>query len=183
MKAVVLLSKSFFPQHYRAGEPTYFKQKVLAELMKNPAIKIELTAPNGSEIKERKKHTCRKNYQYWKDKINRLQEEGGVLSVRQWIGQPYKQPGQEVIVDIPAAVVGVQKLELTRRGNDWEAKVDGFNTPVDLIAANDGLTEKEFKAWFAPVFDEAEKNYPELARSSTATILDFAIIHFTKERY
>lgn len=172
MKAVVLLSKTFFPQHYRAGEPTYFKQKVLAELMKNPAIKIELTAPDGSEIKERKKHTCRSNYEYWKSKIARLQEKGGVLSVRQWIAQPYKQPGQEIIVDIPADVVGVQKLELTRKWNDWTAKVEGYITPIGLLAQNDGLTKEEFKAWFAPVFDKEK-----------AVTLEFAIIHFTKERY
>lgn len=151
MKAVVLLSKTFFRQHYRAGEPNNFSQKVL----------------DGS-----KKHTCRKNYHYWKKKIDRLKEKGGVLSVRQWIGMPYHKPGQETIIDIPAEVVGVQKLELSRRGNDWEAKVDGCNTPVDLIAVNDGLTEDEFKAWFVPVFIEEK-----------AEVLDFAIIHFTKERY
>lgn len=55
--------------------------------------------------------------------------------------------------------------------------------PISLIAANDGLTVEEFKAWFAPVFDEAEKKYKVLAAASNATILDFAIIHFTKERY
>lgn len=202
MKAVVLLSKTFFPQHYRAGEPTYFKQKVLAELMKKPSIKIELTAPNGSIIKERKKHTCRSNYEYWKNKIAKLQEKGGVLSVRQWIGQPYHQPGQEVIVDIPAEVVGVQKLELRRERKvtqvyetgkkepitesityDWTAEVDGWETPISLLAQNDGLTVEEFKAWFSPVFDKAEKKHKVLASISNATILDFAIIHFTKERY
>ncbi|MFT0234472.1 hypothetical protein ACMSFF_23335 [Bacteroides faecis] len=51
MKAVVLLSKKFFPAHFRAGEATDFKAKVL----------------NGQ-----KRHTCRCNYEYWKKKNNRL---------------------------------------------------------------------------------------------------------------
>ena len=178
MIAVLLLSKTFSPPHYRAGEATRFSDKVRNE--------IGLTCKDCREVQKfdgdccgfipmqigRKKHTCRKNYKYWKDTIDRLKQKGGVLSVRQWLGLPYKQPGQEVIVDIPAEIVGVQKLELTRRGNDWEAKIDGYNTPVALISTNDGLTEEEFKAWFAPLF-EKEK----------AVTLDFAIIHFTKERY
>jgi hypothetical protein len=181
MKVVVLLSKTFFKHHFRAGEANNFAQKVLDR---------------------EKKHTCRKNYDYWKDIIDRLKEKGGVLSVRQWIGMPYHKPGQETIVDIPAEVVGVQKLELRRERQvtqvfetgkkeaitenityDWTAEVDGWEMPISLIAANDGLTVEEFKAWFAPVFDEAEKKYPEFTAVSNATILDFAIIHFTKERY
>ena len=51
MKAVVLLSKKFFPAHFRAGEATDFKTKVL----------------NGQ-----KRHTCRCNYEYWKKKITAL---------------------------------------------------------------------------------------------------------------
>ncbi len=181
MKVVVLLSKTFFPQHYRAGEANNFSQKVL----------------DGT-----KKHTCRKNYAYWKDIIGRLKDKGGVLSVRQWAGMPYHKPGQETIVDIPAELVGVQKLELRRDRQvtkvyetgkrepvtegityDWTAEVDGWKTPISLIAENDGLTVEEFKAWFKPVFDEAEKKHKELAAVSNATFLDFAIIHFTKERY
>lgn len=181
MKVVVLLSKTFFPQHFRAGEANNFSQKVL---------------------EGKKKHTCRKNYAYWEEIIGRLKEQDGVLSVRQWAGLPYHKPGQETIVDIPAEVVGVQKLELKRIRKivqhfaeekkepiaeaityDWEAEIEGWSTPISLIAENDGLTVEEFKAWFSPVFDEAEKKYKELASISNATILDFAIIHFSKERY
>lgn len=38
-------------------------------------------------------------------------------------------------------------------------------------------------ALFAPVFDKAEKENTELAKLSAATIMDFAIIHFTKQMY
>lgn len=164
MKAVVTLSKKFFPQHPRKGEETLFREKVLS----------------GS-----KRHTCRSNYEYWKEKIDRLKEVGGVLSVRQWSANPYRSP-QEIVKNIPAELVGVQKLEFHRERKEhydelvniravyyeYTATVDGYNTPVELLAVNDGLTPEEFKAWFAPVFDKAE-----------ADTLEFAIIHFTKERY
>lgn len=180
MKAVVTLSKKFFAQHYRAGEETEFKTKL-----------------NDG----RKLHTCRSNYEYWKAKIAKLQETGGILSVRQWSEKPYRSP-QEIIKDIPADIIGVQKLELRRTKivanhyaegiekplitiaeYEYTATVDGVNIPVELLAENDGLTPEEYKAWFAPVFDKYEKQYEDLAKFSESTILDFAIIHFTKKRY
>lgn len=177
MKAVVTLSKKFFPAHYRAGQETEFKAKVLAET---------------------KKHTCRSNYEYWAKKIAKVKETGGVLSVRQWSEKPYRSP-QEVITEVPADVVSIQKLELRRDkvmvehhvegerspistawNYDYTAQVDGRPVPLLALAENDGLNVEEFKAWFAPVFDKAEKKHKVLASISNATILDFAIIHFTK---
>lgn len=180
MKAVVTLSKTFFPNHPRKGQETGFKAKVT----------------DG-----RKVHTCRCNYEHWRAKMEKITSPGGVLSVRQWSGEPYRSP-QEVIADIPAGVTGVQKLELRRERcvvnhfaeetakavatttyYDWTAQVDGRGVPVEILAENDGLTVDDFKAWFAPAFDAAEKKYPELAAAASALTLDFAVIHFTKKRY
>ena len=181
MKAIVTLSKTFFPKHPRKGQNTGFRDKVTAG---------------------RKVHTCRPNYEYWRAKMEKLTEKGGVLSVRQWIGRPYHQPGQETITDIPAGVAGVQKLELRRERcvvkyyaeqlkmeigrsvrYDWTAQVDGYGVPLEVLAENDGLTVEDFKAWFAPAFDAAEKKYHELAAAASGLTIDFAIIHFTKRRY
>lgn len=182
MKAVVTLSKHFGPKHPRKGQETGFIAKVA----------------DG-----RKVHTCRSNYEYWRAKIEKIMATGGVLSVRQWSEKPYRSP-QEVITEIPADIVGVQKLELRREKcvvnhyaeaqlddkpiisvvyYDYEAKVDGLPVPLEILAENDGLTVDDFKAWFAPVFDAAEKKYHELAGLASALTLDFAIIHFTKRRY
>lgn len=180
MKAVVTLSKTFFSMHPRKGQETGFKAKVT----------------DG-----RKVHTCRSNYEYWRAKIGKITTTGGVLSVRQWSEKPYRSP-QEIIADIPADIVGVQKLELRRERQvvshfteegtkpiattayyDYTAEVDGQPVPLEILAENDGLTVDEFKAWFAPVFDDAEKKYPKLAGLASALTLDFAIIHFTKRRY
>lgn len=180
MKAVITLSKTFFPKHPRKGQETGFKAKVT----------------DGWKV-----HTCRCNYEYWRAKMEKITSAGGVLSVRQWSGKPYRSP-QEVIADIPAGVAGVQKLELRRERYvvnhfaeeqvkaiattmyyDYTAKIDGFPVPLEILAENDGLTVEDFKAWFAPAFDAAEKKYPELAALASALTLDFAVIHFTKKRY
>lgn len=181
MKAVVTLSKHFGPKHPRKGQETGFIAKVA----------------DG-----RKVHTCRSNYGYWRAKIEKITTTGGVLSIRQWSAKPYRSP-QEVITEIPASIVGVQKLELRREKcvvnhyaeeqqekpivsisyYDYTAEVDGCPVSLDILAENDGLTVDDFKAWFKPVFDDAEKKYPELAGLASALTLDFAIIHFTKRRY
>jgi hypothetical protein len=173
MKAVVLLSKTFFSQHPKAGKPTYFKEKVLARQMtvKRPTLNIKLTVPDGSEIKERKIHTCRANYEYWKEKIDRLKAEGGVLGIRQWSGKPYRSP-QETIINISAETVGVQKLTIEYGKQKFIPSVDNKIIHLPELAANDGLDTYDFIDWFKPVFETERKE-----------ILDFAIIHFTKFRY
>ena len=182
MKAVVTLGKYFGPKHPRKGQETGFIAKVA----------------DG-----RKVHTCRSNYGYWRAKIEKITATGGVLSVRQWSAKPYRSP-QEVITEIPAGIVGVQRLALRRERRvinhyaeaqlddkpiisvvyyDYEAEVDGHPVPLEILAENDRLTVDDFKAWFKPVFDAAEKKYHELAGLASALTLDFAIIHFTKRRY
>ncbi len=182
----VMLSKTFFPQHPKAGEPTHFAEKV----------------KNGT-----KRHTCRCNYDYWKDRIARLQERGGVLSLRQWSGKPYeKGTTQERIMDVPASMIEVQQLVMIRRrtdepeyvevepercerrqGYEYFARVEGEPYDVEFIAKNDGLTLADFKDWFNPVFDEYESKV-EVSKDGrkiepAETALTFAVIHFTIFRY
>ena len=135
MKAVVLLSKKFFPAHFRAGEATDFKAKVL----------------NGQ-----KRHTCRCNYEYWKKKITALQEKSGTLCLRQWADKPYRSP-QESILEVPANMCIVQPLILRRNGLNFTAEVEGHPVKLEDLARNDGLTPSEFAAWFIPVFDKAQE--------------------------
>jgi hypothetical protein len=94
-----------------------------------------------------------------------------VLSVRQWESQPYKSP-QEILIEIPAEVVGVQKLTIEYEKGSCVAKVDGKKVYLNDLAKNDGLGFYDFKDWFKPVFEKACKEPVELA-----------IIHFTKFRY
>ncbi|KAA6329683.1 hypothetical protein EZS27_021531 [termite gut metagenome] len=149
MIVVITLSKTFFTGHSRHCESTMFREKVLE------GIKI---------------HTCRQNYEYWKCKIKRLKEVGGVLSIRQWSGKPFYSK-QEIITEVPADVVGIQMLSLWK---NFEYAVVGcwkVITPVEL-ALNDGLLLEDYQAWFAPVL---KKNKEE--------VIHFALIHFTDFRY
>ena len=176
MKAIVTLSKTFFPNHPKAGQETNFKQSVINGQVcercsgkHSAVICIDLNCSDPSIV--RKIHTCRSNYENWKKKIDRLKESGGVLSVRQWSGKPYRSP-QETIIDIPAEFVGVQKLtfDKDRDGNTfWKYFTVDRNSAIELetLANNDGLSLKDLKEWFSG----EDLNNP------------MAIIHFTKFRY
>jgi hypothetical protein len=175
MKAVVLLSKTFFPQHPKAGKPTFFAEKVDNNFRSLPVV-------ISGEVTNNKIHTCRSNYEYWKKKINRLKAEDGVLSVRRWNASPYRSP-HETIIDIPAEIVDVQRLVfcnsnierpfVDRKNVLFGIEAESKRINLETLATNDGLSVEDFIAWFKPAF-EKRKN---------ADILDFAIIHFTTFRY
>ncbi len=161
MKVVVTLTKKFFDQHPRAGQPTGFADAVKA----------------GTKI-----HTCRDNYDYWVKKIDTLKDADGILCIREWTGKPYRSP-QGTIKETPAAMVAVSKLELTKGKHRVEpyshsveyyrATVDGVPVDVETLAHNDGFTNKrDFTAFLDPLF----------AKYNTDTIT-LAIIHFTPYRY
>lgn len=189
MNVVVILSKDIFAEGKKASTPSDFARKV----------------KTGA-----KRHTVRANFDYWRERIERLQQRGGVLSLRQWSGKPYEKGStQELIMDVPASMVEVQRLVMSREqdtesevlvdGSDgvfakatdteyrYFAEVEGHHVPVETLAKNDGLTLEDFKAWFNPVFDEYEsnvqvtKNGVEIKPSKTS--LTFAVIQFTTFRY
>lgn len=175
MKAVVTLGKYFGPKHPRKGQETGFIAKVA----------------DG-----RKVHTCRSNYGYWRAKIEKITATGGVLSVRQWSAKPYRSP-QEVITEIPAGIVGVQRLALRRERRvinhyaeeqdkpiatatyyDYTAEVDGHPVPLEILAENDGLTVDDFKACsrrFSPKQIRSTRSSPGLLLPLRLTSLLFTL--------
>ena len=155
MKAVVTLTKNFFAQHPSlAGQPTHF-----ADMVKDG----------------RKIHTCRANFVYWMAKIDALKAVDGTLCLREWTGKPYRSP-QGRIMEIPAEVVGVERLVLTKDNHETEcyhATVDGREVDIAQLARNDGFTNpKDYTGFFTPLFDESKDGSIEMA-----------IIHFTPFRY
>ena len=127
-----MLSKTFPKGHLHAGEQTFFKEKLGIS----------------------KLHTIRANYSLWEQRIAEIQAGKGVLSIRQWVGEPYKSKQVEIAQLTANEGVGIQKLIFK--------SMDRY-----MFAKNDGLSFKDWKAWF--------RNY-DLSNP-------LAIIHFTNFRY
>lgn len=147
-KYVLLLSKHFPKTHPKAGQETGFWLKVCFG---------------------RKMHTIRGNYALWEKRIKEVNEGNAIISLREWVGDPYKSKQRE-LKQFHGSDVGIQKLDWTLFGwfiNDMESNV----WTIDL-ARNDGLSLEDFSFWF-----KARIN------CNPVDLEPMAIIHFTDFRY
>lgn len=151
------LSQTFPTTHPRAGQPTFFFDKL------NAAISGNLDYWN-------KLHTIRANYDSWAKRFQKIKAGEAVLSIREWVGTPYgKGSTQRELARLTRKDgIGIQKLEF-----EWgvlkRCFVEGSKCVVTdkKLAINDGLSLEDWEAWF--------KDY-DLSKP-------MAIIHFTKFRY
>ena len=145
-----MLSKTFPKGHLHAGEQTFFEEKLGIS----------------------KLHTIRANYSLWEHRIAEIQAGKGVLSIRQWVDEPYRSKQIEIAQLTANEGVGIQKLIFIDNnimlpvieygsGNEFKS-MDRY-----MFAKNDGLSFKDWEAWF--------RNY-DLSNP-------LAIIHFTNFRY
>lgn len=136
---VLIVAKTFLKYHGKSGEPTDFGNKI----------------QSGEKI-----HTIRSNFKEWEKKIRKIQEGDATLSVRQWLGVPYRS-AQVKLFEFDD--VSIQKLEFI----DGKFIVDGEReVKIGELAKNDGLTVQDFKDWF--------KVFPTTP---------MAVIHWTKFKY
>lgn len=151
VKYSVKIAKHFPVGHYKAGELTNFKEKILAM---------------------EKIHTIRKNYAWWKKRFEKLNNEKAILIGDEWMGRPYYS-GKNVLFLAPSPAL--QCLRFCSNGDiliDGELwfKAENMETGVRILAHNDGLTRNEFKHWFV---DKKTGLLP--------VDQDLALIHFLKE--
>lgn len=134
----------------------------------------------------KKIHTIRGNVPRWEKIISQIQSGEAVLSVRKWVGKPYRSKQTEICRLTAENGVGFQKAIFCR--SEWDESdgqkfcywltVDGKEVNIDEIAKNDGFLDfRDFVEWFD---SEIEKQNPD---KEGWRHLELAIIHFTKFRY
>lgn len=157
MKTYVLTVSHTFPKtHKRAGEETFFKERILSALSKDPLMWNKI-------------HTIRANYELWAKRVKEIQEGKAILSIRYWSGKPYNSKQVEICQLDKNSGIGVQILFFDECKINKPLIADSSKTFIlpSLIAKNDGLSLEDFKDWFR----KYDLNKP------------MAIIHFTKFRY
>ena len=137
-KTVVLMLSHHYPKTaIHAGKPTHFKEKLL----------------DGRKI-----HTCRGRYDGWVLNIDKVNDKGYVLSVREWDGRPYGRGVKQKVIK-----------EYCKAG--LKCVIDGKRfTDIATLARNDGMTLEEFKDWF-------------FGQGMNRGVYSGIIIHFTDFRY
>ncbi|MDD3739404.1 MAG: hypothetical protein PHP31_08950 [Lentimicrobiaceae bacterium] len=186
MKTYVLIISSVYPKtHFRAGESTHFSElikigQICNKCIHSKLIRVKTTYDIDCKIEQcehcwvsPKIHTIRANFPLWAKRFEQIENGTACLSLRVWLGKPYRSKQQEIFKLTKVDGIGLQKLNFF---NDHvciiDDKVVSFNREIfsssgEYIALNDGLYKDEFVDWF--------KHYDKTN--------DFALIHFTKFRY
>lgn len=151
MKTYVLIVSEKFPKgHNRSGQDTNFP----------------LSIKHYDKI-----HTIRANYPLWKKRFEEIDKGLAILSVRVWLGKPYRSKQGEIFRYDKTKGIGIEEIKNLGIDNElaFYISTDRHLLPVNIseLAKNDGLSEEDFKDWFS--------NY-DLSKP-------MAIIHFTDFRY
>ena len=162
----IMLSRVFPETHPKAGQPTGFSDKVLANF-RYPTYDPTL-------LDHKKLHTIRANYKLWKKRFEEVERGDAVINLRVWIGKPYRSKTLLIKTLTSKDGIGLEKLEIVRTidfGRPiWMLYLNGRQQDCNFLkslAQNDGLSLEDWFAWF----ESYEKNKP------------MAIIHFTPFRY
>ena len=177
---VLTLSKTFPKWHPRAGEPTYFKEKIYnAGVLMSGPVDYKLPA-NSKDPNVIKLHTLRGNYNRWNKIFEQIYAGEACLSLRVWSGKPYRSKQIEIARLTEIDGIGLQRLQFLpgpegtmsdfRLSIDWRLR--NHDEALELahaIAKNDGLSFADWKDW---MFGNGQDFRTPLA-----------IIHFTNFRY
>ena len=159
MSRVMTYSRVFPSYHPRAGEPTYFVEKILKGLPHT-----EMYEPEGLEIDlgmmaeaETKHHTIRAGHR-WK--------VGDKFSPRVWSGKPYQSKqiiiapdieikklwNFEVVIDKKSGYESVRLNDVLLHEINGDQVFMGGHYKWKAIAQNDGLEFDDFCDWFNKSF-------------------------------
>jgi hypothetical protein len=131
MKTYVLMVSLNFPKtHKKAGEKTYFKEKIINGLAQLTGEKCKI-------------HTIRLNFNFWEKRAKEINEGKAILSIRYWSGKPYKSKQVEIV---QLEKIGIEKL--VNPDNFVYAQIGHRITNWNFIAQNDGLSFNDFCEWF-----------------------------------
>ena len=144
MSKVLTFSRTFPAYHPKAGQPTYFVEKIAKGLHRQgyPAwdISDNIFSTEMYYICEPKFHTIRSGNR-WK--------VGDKFSPRVWSGVPYKSKQITIAPDIE--VKKVWNFNIKKDLTQSVILINGWilsNKELNLVAKNDGLLGSELLEWF-----------------------------------
>ena len=159
----IMLSKHFPATHPQKGQPTFFRDKVLAAVFKDSTQRQKL-------------HTIRENYPLWLERIKQVEAGEAEICLRQWTGAPYRSKTVEIMRLGWQDGVGIQKLNFGWHNGEQIPVIEGWymygeNGSKAELAKNDGLSLEDWQEWFKGHEKDTVYDKP------------LAIIHFTNFRY
>lgn len=148
---VLMISRVFPAKHPRAGQQTYFREKIQRNCIGKKSIdgSFEPFKINIIDFTDPKLHTIRENYDLWASRADKINRGEAVLSLRQWTGKPYNSKQVEFI---RLEKIGVQRVKISRLAIDGRhivvhTSIDGKLIDIDKVSKNDGLSVDDFCKW------------------------------------
>jgi hypothetical protein len=146
MSKVITFSRVFPKYHPKAGQPTYFVEKVYKSLfiMKcvPPELAIDFNFAVMNDDNYKAKHHTIRNGNKWK--------VGDKFSPRVWSGKPYNS--KQIILADDVEIKQIYKVRIWRESLlNWRIYINGeiISAPkISELAANDGLTHRDLLDWF-----------------------------------
>lgn len=168
MAKVITVSRTFPAYHPKAGQPTYFVEKILNAMGMNKPFNSSdfqrhLVALNTKNIAKGTLDWYHDiapfcgslNMSETKQKIHTIRagnrwKQGEKASLRVWSGSPYRSP--QIVIAPDVELVEVYDFEIAKNpfpiGPDVYHGVNSLYFELDQIAQNDGLSMEDFLAWF-----------------------------------
>lgn len=145
MAKVRTFTQVFPAGHPRAGEDTFFIEKVLKSftVLGIPVLEIDAMRYFDNEVWEScepKYHTIRAGHHF---------KPGDKFSPRVWSGRPYNS--QQIILAPDVEIKKTWNFEV-RRGEYYLNGTKLFFM-LERLAGNDGLSKEDFYGWFKKPFD------------------------------
>lgn len=154
MSKVITFSRHFPAYHPRAGEPTYFVEKIWQSIYMDEKFRGEDQFYNLCDLGfdlmphdkyQPKHHTIRAGHRF---------KVGDWFSPRVWSGKPYNS--KQIIIAPDIQVKKAWDFKIKKFENRWYIDFgshsiaygyEGYSS-IDKLARNDGLTRQDFFDWF-----------------------------------
>lgn len=149
MKTYILILSNTFPVgHHKAGEQTWFAEKLLKSQGKYAEINSNFWNNLIPKI-----HTIRSNYDTWHKRVSEVRRGEALISIRQWSGKPYRSKQVEICKITKDNNPGTQQVFMTYNSAlGYEVSVNSRELfgkdEREKIAENDGLSVDSFSDWF-----------------------------------
>ncbi|MCK9627705.1 MAG: hypothetical protein M0R37_03835 [Bacteroidales bacterium] len=143
------ISRKFPKTHPRAGEQTYFKEKIDNAIGETQSCNVVIHTECGEVEIWPKIHTIRANYPLWEKRMKKVQAGKAVIELYYWQGKPRKSK-QIVFATLDKdSGCGLQKLDCSE-DYLYSVKIDDRFSAIDtdVIAKNDGLSYRDWENWF-----------------------------------
>lgn len=147
MARVITLNRYFLKGHPKAGQPTYFPEKVWKALWQAQAPMFHSDfSEYGLTYDYFNKHMCELDAKIHTIRAGKRWKTGDMCSLRVWSGKPYNS--KQIAIAPDFALPRVADIETNQFGFTWiDGKDYGNIQTTEQLSINDGLNPYDLSHW------------------------------------